>query len=198
MPSLNFKTGRGVDKVAYQELITTAKKCCQRARNGNFVSPVGGVRPSIFVVMDISKSNTVLFETPYTNWFPEHLRIRLDVPKGALYFSNALKCSHYNVEKKDIPSTCWTLCTREFLKREIEIIQPRLVINTVSSICPWISGIKGLRFQESFGKIYFSAITDCYVINLPSPQWIKYSEEIRDTYKAEIIPLLESLNKDQK
>lgn len=198
MPSLNFKTGRGVDKVAYQELITTAKKCSQRARNGNFVSPVGGVRPSIFVVMDISKSNTTLFETPYTNWFPEHLRIRLDVPKGALYFSNALKCSHYNIEKKDIPGTCWTLCTREFLKREIEIIQPRLVINTVSKVCPWISGVKGLRFAESFGKIYFSAITDSYVINIPSAQWIKYSEEIRDIYKAEIIPLLESLNKDQK
>lgn len=196
-PSINFKNGREHDKDEYNSLIKTMKKCSSSARHGSFVEPIMFARPSVLVILDLSKTDTMLLQGDNTRWFQNHLINRLGVPRSAIAFTSALKCSFYNTEKEDIDSECKMMCSKEFLTREISIIRPRMIINCVSWLASWIIDEPKARFQETFGNSYFSGKFDAYVINSPSPQWISYEPNIRDRYNKEIIPLLESLKGDQ-
>jgi hypothetical protein len=196
-PSINFKSGREHDKVEYDSLIKTMKKCSSSARHGSFVEPIMFARPSVLVILDLSKTDTMLLQGDNTRWFQNHLINRLGVPRSAIAFTSALKCSFYNTEKENIDSECKMMCSKEFLTREISIIRPSMIINCVSWLASWIIDEPKARFQETFGNNYFSGKFDAYVINSPSPQWISYEPNIRDRYNKEIIPLLESLKSDQ-
>lgn len=197
-PSINFKSGRDHDKKEYQELMTTVMKCNRGAGHGKLVKPIMFSRPSVLVVTDLSKQDVELLQHDNTKWFQPHLMNRLGVPRSSVAFTSPLKCSFYNVEKQEIPQECKTMCSREFLKREIEIVRPRLIINCVGWLTQWMIDDPKAKFQEVFGNIYFSGKFDAYVINAPSPQWVSYDNAIRDRYNKEIMPLLESLKGDQE
>lgn len=197
IPSVNFKSGRDHDKAEYESLMGTIKKCNSGAKNGRMVESIMWSRPSVLVILDLSKQDTELLQGDNTKWFQNHLMNRLGVTRSAIAFTSALKCSFYNTDKQKIDSECKTMCSREFLQREIEIVRPRLVINCVSWLAGWATGDTKIRFQEDFGSIHFNGSFDSYVINAPSPQWVSYDDIIRDRYNKEIIPLLESLKGDQ-
>lgn len=196
-PSINFKSGRDHDKEEYRTLIDTIKKCNRGSGNGSFVEPIMFARPSVLVILDLSKQDVKLLQGDNTGWFQNHLMNRLGVARSSIAFTSALKCSFYNVDKQKIDQECKTMCSREFLTREIKIIRPRLIINCVSWLASWIIDDPKAKFQETFGNSYFSGKFDSYVLNAPSPQWVSYDDVIRDRYNKEIIPVLESLRGDQ-
>jgi len=197
VPSINFKSGRQHDKKEYELLMDTMKKCNKGAGHGAFVEPIKYSRASILVVLDLSKRDSKLFHHDNVRWYRKHLETRLGVKPSSINYTSVLKCSHFNVEKKDINSECRNMCLREFLAREIEILRPRIVINCVSMASGFLAGDSKLNFQESFGNIYFNGNLDSYVINSPSPQWLSYCDTTRSMYEKDIMPLLKSLNADQ-
>lgn len=196
-PSINFKSGRSRDKKEYMDLMSTIQKCSRGSGNGSFVEPISFARSSVLVVLDLSKQDTKLLNGDNTKWFQNHLMNRLGVSRSAISFTSVMKCSFYNVEKNAIDQECKTMCSREFLSREIGIMRPRLIINCVSWLTAWMIEDPKAKFQETFGNSYFSGKFDAYVMNVPSPQWVSYDDIIRDRYNKEIIPLLESMKGDQ-
>lgn len=196
-PSISFKSGREHDKSEHEMLMNTIKDCNNGSGFGRFVEPIMFARPSVLVILDLSKADTRLLQGKNTAWFQNELMTQLGVKRSSIAFTSALKCSFYNTEKQKINSECKTMCSREFLSREIKTIRPRLIINCVSWLASWIIDEPKSKFQETFGNSYFSGKFDSYVLNSPSPQWLDYDDIIRERYFKEIIPLLNSLRDDQ-
>ena len=52
--------------------------------------------------------------------------------------------------------------------------------------------------MDSFGKILYSDKFSCNYMNIPSPSFMKFREEILEQYRNDILPLIEKLGNNNE
>lgn len=156
-----------------------------------YIDPIRKGNPSVVIVVELSKFEKQILEK--NKWFIQHISKKLNISESKLYITAPIKCDYFGIDKKQIPDQCWDK-GKEILKNEIISLNPNMVINCSSKVSSWFAP-KG-KFMQSFGEITYSSFIDCYYINMPSPAWMAYKQNIKEEYINKILPLFDKIIKN--
>jgi uracil-DNA glycosylase family 4 len=124
------------------------------------------------VVNNAVKSEKEHLTNKGTRYFLETAK-EYDIPASAFYYTGAVKCRHRD---KSVSKICLGTCM-DFLKREIEVVKPKLIICFATNMLGMFSNERKPTMGKLNGKVIYSKAYDCYVLFSYSPQYAYYSEE---------------------
>ena len=198
IPTFKPKGGRTHDKAMLAELYTEVDNCRMVSYDPphNMVDSIVKAKGNIMVLTGLSAKDSKLLARENTSWIKESLMDHLGIPNADINFVSPVKCDFYGVQPNELPKACTDKCSREFLKREIEILRPRLIICCHSPSFNWLTENPDLRFMECIGNIYWSGLFECSVIPAPSPQYVSFDTNARELWSDAVVPLLKKCYDD--
>jgi hypothetical protein len=163
----------------YRELET----CCQY----NLIHPIypDTHQCSVFVIVDNTSSESRLLEK--NPKFIDYIKRVLNTDN--VYFSSTIKTNLNGTNKNKLNKQC-SKCGIDTITKEIELLKPKLIINCNSQYAKKLGKDK---FMDSFGKIFKTEKFECYYLNSPSPNFVKFKDEIKDEFMNKINPLLKEI-----
>jgi uracil-DNA glycosylase family 4 len=165
---------------AIQGLVIEMDEC--RAANlpkRNLIPPAFNSKGQIMVVNNPVKHETKHFQSDGSKHFLKTMR-GLGFTEGNFYYTSPIKCKHLNYGKAD--AACQDRCL-EFLKREIELVKPKLIICFASSMTGFFTGDPKAQASTLRGQAVYNKTLDTYIVFSPSPQYAYYQEGGQAAFK---------------
>ena len=173
LPSIE-KGGAKIDMDAVKLFMGNVSDCCVRHKKPFVMVPRTGARASIMVINNPVKGEDEHLKNKGTKHFLNTVK-ELGLSPSDFYYTSAVKC--YHPDQKSITKDCHGAC-REFLKEEIEIVRPKLIICFASQIATMFSTDKKPTMAKLAGEVIFSKEFNCYVLFSYSPQYAFYQSDI--------------------
>lgn len=177
LPQFNLDAKREpVDLDALKALLGEAQACSMENR-GSLIVPVAHKKPSIMVVNNPTQFEDRNLKSPATKYVIEALDA-LGIKISKIHYTNAMKCQW---GKATPPKVC-AECQERFLKREIEIVDPDLIVVAASGYGKWF-GFDSNKAADISGQVIFNSELERYVIFTYSPQYAKYNPTANEGFE---------------
>jgi DNA polymerase-3 subunit alpha len=183
LPTLK-KQGVKLDMGEINELYKDVQFCAKDKGN-SVMMPNTSKRPYIMVVNNAVKTEKQHLTNKGTRHLL-HVAAEFGFPETAFYYSGAVKCCHSG---KQPSNACVGTCM-DFLRREIEIVKPKLIVCFSSTVLGMFAGIKKPTMGKLNGNVVYSKEFDCYVLFSYSSQYAYYNEDkVGQQFKASMSKL---------
>ncbi len=150
---------------------------------GSILLPKLKQKSTIFVVNNPVKNELTHWTSDGSKFFVKTMK-SLGFTEGDFYYTSPIKCVHDNYNK--VNDACSLRCA-EFLKREIELVRPKLIICFASNAAGTLLGDPKAQAGKLRGQVIYSKPFGTYVLFAPSPQYAYWRDEARE-------PFLEAMN----
>lgn len=178
LPKIDPNEGRPViNKDMHAALMRDINACA--AEGGNDVlKPIVPTKPAIMWVNNNTQYESDHLTGKATRWLPGALK-NIGLPSSKLYYTSPLKC-HFG-QINDAPKKCIQDCPEKFLRREIELVQPKLIVCSATQFLKFF-GADSSKAGEMSNRIIFNEEFQCYVMFTYSPQYAQYNDGAREHF----------------
>jgi DNA polymerase-3 subunit alpha len=174
LPSLD-KEGEKVDKKLIEYLYEEIGACCaSKSESKKVLAAKSGARPGIMVINAPVKGESEHLTNKGTKHFLNIVKPLGFTPKD-FYYTSPVKCFHKLA--KDVTKECHGKC-RDFLRQEIEIVRPKLIICFTTNVLDMFVSDKKPSMGKLHGRVVYNKEFDTYVLFSYSPQYAFYSEDV--------------------
>lgn len=132
----------------------------------------------IMVVNNPVKGEFEHFQNEGSRYFLKTMK-GLGFPEGAFYYTAPYKCSQ-NYQK--VSADCQNGCMG-FLRREIGMVRPKLIICFNSGLIGFFTSDPKLKLGELSGRAIYNKEFDAYVVFSPSPQFAYFKDEVNGSFQ---------------
>ncbi|NCD13089.1 MAG: hypothetical protein EOL93_11115 [Epsilonproteobacteria bacterium] len=172
IPVLTTHSDETLDKDEIKKLYADVFTCANASDKTMIAPYIGGAKPGIFIINSPQKNEDKNFSKDGTKFLIKTLT-KADININAAYYTNPCKCFHKDGAKPS--KECVNGCL-EFLKREIKIVKPRLIICMSSDYIKMFTSAKP-TMRDLHGKTIYCKEFDCYVLFSYSPQYLFYGDD---------------------
>lgn len=187
--------GAKIDMEAVNLLYSEISDCCIQNSKPFVLTPKTGARAPIMVINNPVKGEDENLKNKGTKYF---LSVAKEYGLGPsdFYYTSAVKCYHPN--QKEISKDCQGKCM-EFLKKEIQVVGPKLIVCFASNLISMFASDKKATMGKLNGEISYCKEFDCYVLFSYSPQYAYYQPEVAgEKFVAAISKLSEIFSQSEK
>jgi len=146
---------------------------CSKEDQRRVMMPQTGAKPFIVVVNNPVKGELEHLTNKGTKYFLTEVK-KYGLNPSNFYYTSPVKCFHAKGTKPT--KECQGKCA-DFLKREIQIVNPKLIICFATDILGMFIGGRKPTMGKLNGQITYNKEYDCYVLFSYSPQYAYFSEE---------------------
>jgi len=182
------KTGEEFDKEAVTGLFKDMVFCA-RDNKLELMMPSTGPAPYIVVVNNPVKSEKKHLTNAGTRHFLT-IAEGYGISPAAFYYTGAVKCNHNG---KTPSKKCLGKCS-DFLKAEIKLVKPKLIICFATNMVGLFSNEKKPSMGKLCGQVAYNKEFGCYVLFSYSPQYAYYNEDKAPQFEEAIGKLKEIFN----
>ena len=168
--------GAGVSRSALKQVHNSIRDCADTTMM-QFIKPVPGVKPNIMIVNNPVKNETEHFQNNGSRFFLKTMGDMGFKPSN-FYYTSPIKCKQL---KPSEPDKACVSCA-DWLKSEIAVVQPKLIVCFVSKYMQFFGADKKARISAYNGQVIYNKAMDAYILFSYSPQYAYFQEEILDKY----------------
>jgi DNA polymerase-3 subunit alpha len=171
-PSIDREDRTALDKVALEILYSEMVGHCsaERSKSKAILSAKGGARPIIMVINNPVKGEVEHLTNKGTKFFLDAAREYGFTPAD-FYYTSPIKCFHPN--PREVSKDCRARCL-DFLKKEIAIVAPKLILCFSSDVLNMFVSDKKPTMGKLNGELVYNREFDTYVLFSYSPQYVYY------------------------
>lgn len=142
------------------------------------MEPVSHARPSLMIVNNCPKKEDKPLGSDMTKHMIDELKSR-GIPFAEVHYTPPIKMNIGNPrEMTDEQIAEWI----PFLKEEIAIIKPKLILVCSGQFVNTFTSEKGVSIRNVNGQLFWNEEFGCYVMWVVSPQWAKFDNDVYDDF----------------
>ena len=173
LPSLT-KEAPKVDQELIEHLYMEISECCaERSGSKQLMAAKSGTKPAVMVINNPVKGEQEHLANKGTKHFLSMVKTLGFTPRD-FYYTSPVKCFHKVA--KDVTKECEGRC-KDFLRREIEIVAPKLIICFATNVLDMFVSDKKPSMSKLHGEVIYNREFDAYVLFSYSPQYAYYNED---------------------